>query len=1110
MRITKHVKTALSIAALSGCLAADGGTKSSPLPSWIKIAPDGSFSINEMQASVIHYNKDWRGSLQEKHLRPDKGQPQVKDGNWQLKGELPLNKQNIAVPFTQSITTINNTTIEYKASINISQAADTREISLYMKLPTKKTGGRKLLIDGKAIELPVEYKENNWKLFSGDKVTKIEIPLSAGRLTIEGDFNVLLQDSRRFSVDAYTLRLRFIKSPSDKSINSFNAKIIYNAYTSTPVNFSKQANMSFTDKVAEDGKGGWTDQGPENDLRIMPLGKRKFGNVEFNIIDPAKNNNKSCIVLAGEQRPAMLREVVIPMNGQSFKYLYFLHATAWSQSVTAPIGSITARYTDGTESELEVISNKDVGDWWGAYALGNAEVIWTAENRSTYVGLYLTRFELQPKPIRSLKINSNGKCVWMIAGISGTDNDIPRLQNISPQYIVSGKDWKAIEFKQDIVPGSAMDFSFLIDHAPAGKYGFLKANNKGEFVFENAPDKKMRFFGTNINATVNLLDKEWVDTIAERFVRSGYNVLRFHHFDNMIVNRNLETTTELNPEALDKLDYFFYALKQRGIYITIDLYCSRVMKPADVPEVNKELRHLTGKGTFYIFDSALDNWKSYVSNLLNHVNPYTGLAWKDDPAITFVNLVNENNLNHVWNNEPVTEAAYEKMFKEWIKDNPGTANLATDRRRDLFLMERYLITLKKMRAHLKDLGAKTMITDMNYRSDIFPFFARNHYDLVDNHFYHSHPKFLGQRWRLPVSLANRSSINVRSGVQRMFGSRIFGKPFTITEFNHAAPDVYRAEGGIVTGAYAALQGWNGLYRFAYSHHAYRLMKPHGMNFFDTAHDPIGMIGDRIGAIILLRGDVKESEITIPCLVPENYMRDPAGLKDQPSHAINNVGLFAKTGSVLWKAGASLPENTIAVMGVGKPVNPGVPYFSIEKADAFEKIVKAGLIKANNGSITSSTGELEINSGAGYFKMRSPRSEGCVLPGKMDFKGNFMQVVNKDGFAVLFVTSLDGKDLKNSHRILLAHMTDVQNNKTKFRDKRMNILESGGELPLLAKRGNAEITLNTRNGDKVEIWAIDLDGRRISQVKTQVTSNGVAFTADTFAFKQPVFLYELTR
>ena len=69
-----------------------------------------------------------------------------------------------------------------------------------------------------------------------------------------------------------------------------------------PIDIRKACNMGFKDDVAGDQKGGWTDQG-NNDMRYFPVGTQVFNGVRFQVIDPARNNGKSCLVLKGKESP---------------------------------------------------------------------------------------------------------------------------------------------------------------------------------------------------------------------------------------------------------------------------------------------------------------------------------------------------------------------------------------------------------------------------------------------------------------------------------------------------------------------------------------------------------------------------------------------------------------------------------------------------------------------------------------------------------------------------------------------------------------------------------------------------------------------------------------
>ena len=80
-------------------------------------------------------------------------------------------------------------------------------------------------------------------------------------------------------------------------------------------------------------------------------------------------------------------------------------------------------------------------------------------------------------------------------------------------------------------------------------------------------------------------------------------------------------------------------------------------------------------------------------------------------------------------------------------------------------------------------------------------------------------------------------------------TRLLDKPFGFSEFNYAAPNAYRTESGPLTGAYAALQGWDAIWRFAFSHDMRNLTQPSPGNYFDVSVDP-GLQGRNRGSKFL--------------------------------------------------------------------------------------------------------------------------------------------------------------------------------------------------------------------------------------------------------------------
>ncbi|MBI4979436.1 MAG: glycoside hydrolase family 2 [Spirochaetes bacterium] len=186
----------------------------------------------------------------------------------------------------------------------------------------------------------------------------------------------------------------------------------------TAIDIRAFANQGFADEVDGDKKGGWTDQG-ENDFRNMPLGAQTFLGIPFRIIDPAKNDGRSCIVLSNAAKyyfPAKAEG--IPVNG-TFSRLFFLHTMAWA---SPKVGEYRIHYADGTKATVVLEDGKNIADWWKPMDLPKARIALTKENKlSQGVGLWALAWE-NPKPetaITSIDFESYGTAVPILVAISG-------------------------------------------------------------------------------------------------------------------------------------------------------------------------------------------------------------------------------------------------------------------------------------------------------------------------------------------------------------------------------------------------------------------------------------------------------------------------------------------------------------------------------------------------------------------------------------------------------------------------------------------------------------------------------------------------------------------
>jgi hypothetical protein len=195
-----------------------------------------------------------------------------------------------------------------------------------------------------------------------------------------------------------------------------------------------------------------------------------------------------------------------------------------------------------------------------------------------------------------------------------------------------------------VIPGLAtpeptlLDLSFL-NELPAGKSGFIRA--EGE-KFVDGAGREVRFWGTNIVASACFPEKSQSPAIARQLARLGVNIVRFHFLESEWAEMGLYTKKsgfkDWNDEAQDRFDYLYHELREQGIYANINLHVGRIY-PGD-PFIGPAF----SKGLDNFHRPYIDALKDYSRKLLTHRNPYTGLIYKEDPALAVVEINNENSL----------------------------------------------------------------------------------------------------------------------------------------------------------------------------------------------------------------------------------------------------------------------------------------------------------------------------------------------------------------------------------------------------------------------------------------------------------------------------------
>ncbi len=182
-----------------------------------------------------------------------------------------------------------------------------------------------------------------------------------------------------------------------------------------------------------------------------------------------------------------------------------------------------------------------------------------------------------------------------------------------------------------------LDLSSLNDSS-AGRHGFIRA--RGESLTDDR-GQPWRYFGTNFVAESCFPTSAEARKIAGHLAKCGINLVRFHFLDENWSGVQLvrkDGQPGLDPEPLARLDFFFAELKKHGIFANLNLHVGR--KYPDQPKGAPDM----SKGIDNIYPPYVEALKQYARDLLTHVNPHTGLAYRDDPAVAIVEVNNENTL----------------------------------------------------------------------------------------------------------------------------------------------------------------------------------------------------------------------------------------------------------------------------------------------------------------------------------------------------------------------------------------------------------------------------------------------------------------------------------
>lgn len=931
------------------------------------------------------------------------------------------------------------------------------------------------------------------------------------------------------------------------------------------LDLSRAANMGFRDPVAGDGKGGWSDQGPDNDAAGFPLGQRVFANVPFRVIDPAGTDKKSVLVFQSAHFPGGPREAALDLSGTKAQgaWLYLLHTLTWAHKADAPTGEIVLTGRNGRTQTLEVRAGRDVADWWSSAQAARVRLengapgaVW--RNTSGSVAIYVSKFKLDPElgELRSIVFRAaGGDPVWIVAGVTlgVAEYAFPASKKLT---IRENDVWKPFPAPPTagVREGSALDLSSLTPREPVGTHGRVIIDDRGRFVYEKRPGEPLRFFSsvevtdpfmgrwTPFRAMPEFTSRERIGEYAVQLRRQGFNMTRFHYLDATLMS-DAKTDFAFRRDYLDMFDYFVYCLKREGVHINLDAMSSRIGYAAGWAWRAGETDKRNFKFQIHFDPKVRENWFKGVEKLLTRVNPYTGTRLADDPVLALVVCFNEQEFAFTRPGDFSIARPRWKKFLETkyhgdvaeLRRSWGDGTVAFDSVSDLSLGDlsartprgndaaAFLTEVEKefydwCRDSLRRIGYPGPVANYNLGQSLRYLDVRRGQDFIALNGYHAHPD--GE------AVSQESAVGSAARIARGFaGNHVYRKPFVNTELGLAFWNSRRYEQSFVTAAYASLNNFSGLTPFATPITLNR--EPLPVASFQIRSDPVLLTQNFLSTLLFLRRDAAAAPNPVriqfkPADLDPALSRGGLGTAQSLLALVTGITVECDSGFPA-EPGQVLLSGTGGTAVLNRPVGAAAGFEQLQDTPGefrtgkfLETLRSQGLIPAANRSsyearrYQSVTGELLMECDKNFLSVDTPRLQGVC--------GEAGTVVELADFAVrrmtvrgnLALAAVDGlKPIREAERLVLVFATDALNSEMEFEDETRRVRLAPGKLPVLIETGKFAVALRHPRAADFKAYALDFDGSRRCELPLATGNGELTLTVDTAALPGgPALYFEL--
>lgn len=739
--------------------------------------------------------------------------------------------------------------------------------------------------------------------------------------------------------------------------------------------------------------------------------------------------------------------------------------------------------------------------------------------------------------------------------------------------ITAGSEWKVVDMSNvQIKEGSALDLTSLIEPGPAGKHGRLVVSSNGRLAFEDSPDIPRRFNGFNglwttykdawqkaLASTEKELIYQHIDKLAELIARQGYDIVRPLALEAYIM-KDATTDGEFNPQRLDHIDRFIAALKKNGIYTYWTIAAYNVGR-ADGGKAFEERNEMKIK--MYLGDAKTRaRWKAIAEKQLSHINPYTKITWKDDPAIAIIELYNEQEtcLSHsaigkypqsirdliaakwsAWllekyKNVDAISSAWgdndlkaSKSLDKITLPNDTAALSAKGNDFSLFFADLARAQMSWCEGVLRTAGYKGLISQFNWSKQIV--YSAVRWETSEVSIMNAYTG--GGYFGINHSIFQGSSTGMAANYFRLANATRFAdRPQLITETHHWW-NKYQHEEGLIFAPYSALQGFSAIMVHD---------DPVALEVFDLVYqpeydwigrNPVARANEFISAHLYRRGDVKEASHRVELQIPPKYLeangnktvnteQDKIALMTGFSVSLPDLKRYEKLQTKCPAPDISIyPDSGAEMTGtewVANAAESKNSKFSI--ADFAATLKTKGILPSSNlsnpakGVFQSETGQITLRSNEQLVKVITPLSEGVSLLANRAEALDCLRIKGSSLPAAIAAISIDKKNLLSSSRIVLIYNTEMaftgmELGKEDPANQRQQMF-SQGKMPVLMRTGKLMATLKCENASKMSLYSLGMDGSRKEKLPLSVEVDGVlTIEIDTAILKEgPTPFFEL--